>query len=67
MKFIQTAIADAEMIKIGNGLLLMQYLKGQGLNPLGDIFREKRKGVTIYTERLNNEKPRSDEEIPALA
>jgi hypothetical protein len=67
MKFIQVAIADEEMVKIRNGMLLMQYLRGHGLNPLGDIFREKREGVTIYTERIQDEKPRSDEEIPALA
>lgn len=59
MNFIQAVITDEEMIKIGNGLLLMQYLRGQGLNPLGDIFREKRKGVTIYTERIQDEKTKS--------
>ena len=69
MKFIQVVISDEVMSYIGNGAMLMQYLRGNGLNPLGDVFRERIGDKTVYTEYIGeeNEQQRQDGKIPEMA
>jgi len=55
MKLIQVAVRLETIRKINSGALLMQYLKGFGLNPEGDIRRvlDKDRELMIYTERIH--------------
>ena len=55
MTFIQAAIADKDMVKIGNGALLIQYLRAQGINPSGNVIKARKNNLTIYTEIIDGQ------------
>jgi hypothetical protein len=67
MSWLQVAITDAEMRKIGSGAALIQYLKAEGLNPYGKIKKERLYGLTVYTEeRGEDDKQAEVGEVPTM-
>ena len=67
MSWIQVSITDEQMRTIGNGALLMQYLRGQGLNPEGEVKKERMYGLTVYTEeRGEDDKQAEVGEVPTM-
>jgi hypothetical protein len=57
----QAVITMTDLASMGSGALVMQWLRGQGINPKGDVWKERitRDGIEymVYTERGEDERP----------